>query len=145
MSFPLRGCCSVNRFRTRANKQENDVSYFLYLYRTKPHRVSMRSLILGADSVCIPRIMMSPHEVIYAAPGQRIGRWRLHIMVFSPGASLKDFALTDASRHFGMNSPGSGTAHLLVVVPNWADSTSMPARPGSAPPPELEIARPHHR
>lgn len=111
-----------------AGKSESEIDGYLdKAYRaayTREH---------GATSPAPISYMMSPYQVLFAGK-YRVGQWHPHVMIYSPGASFKDFALTAESRIFGMNSPGQGPAHLFFVVPTWADSVSA-ARPTSPPQP----------
>jgi len=72
--------------------------------------------------------MMSPHQVLFSAPGpegRRVGAWHPHLMFYIPGATPGMFALEEdgAGEPIAFSSPGTPQAEVIVKVPKWADGS----------------------
>lgn len=83
--------------------------------------------------------MMSARQVLFSSPdssGRRVGAWHPHLMISSPGARGEDFGLAAESAvpTMSVDRAGMPGAQLVVVVPDWADSTKR-GNPTSLRPP----------
>ena len=75
--------------------------------------------------------MMSSKQVLFAsayADGRRVGAWSPHVMIYLPNASPEQFGLSTPSKvtELFVAAPGSRGAHLVIKVPRWADSVTVP-------------------
>ncbi|MGH7720381.1 MAG: hypothetical protein ACREON_16245 [Gemmatimonadaceae bacterium] len=65
--------------------------------------------------------MMSPQQVLYAgAAGRRVGQWHPHVMIYVPYATSAQLGVNPPRGHVFIGEEGTPTAHVVVVVPEWA-------------------------